>query len=119
MTRIVKQRIVAQWVTPTTLHCELGEFDDCVNKAMLIGLCRTHLYAHMALKIADIVPGFNELLVQFIPSEIDYYDDLQQVEQLLKQCINDSLATTLKQTDVSLTDAGGKAITRIPVDFFC
>ena len=117
MTRTVKQRIVAQWVTPTTLHCEFGKLDDCVNKAMLIGLCRTHLYAHMALKIADIVPGFNELLVQFIPSQIDYYDDLQQVKQLLKQCINDSLATTPKQSVVSFTDMCTKTITRIPVDF--
>ena len=117
MTHLVKQKIVAQWVTPTTLHCEFGELDCTVNKALLIGRCRLYLYEHMAIKLADIVPGFNELLVQFIPSEIDYFADLHQVERLLKQYVMDSSATISNNASVSTQGAGKRGITHIPVDF--
>jgi KipI family sensor histidine kinase inhibitor len=119
MNRLVQQEVLTQWITPTTLHCEFGELDSAVNKAQLIGRCRLYLYEHLALKLADVVPGFNELLVQFIPAEIDYFADLHNVQRLLKQCVLDSVATMPEPEHAAATlqNASAKTITRIPVDF--
>lgn len=109
-------QIDVQWVTPSTLHCEFSQISSTVNKAAVIGRCRSYLYRHIADKLIDIVPGFNELLVQFIPETIDYYYDQHTVQHLLQECLlNVPLPNTVSD-DVKVPNSAA-TITRIAVDF--